>query len=55
MVNSTKNIPCEIYLFDNLSDIPNKITRSRGEIKKIEDNSYRFSLINTTSLISTIF
>ena len=45
MVNSTKNIPCEIYLFDNLSDIPNKITRSRGEIKKLEDNSYRFSLI----------
>jgi len=37
------NIPMEIYLFDNLSNIPNKITISRGKIKKNEDE-YIFSL-----------
>ena len=45
--NVSKKIPCEIYLFDNLTDIPNKITRSRGDFRKIDDenNIYRFSLI----------
>ena len=37
------NIPMEMYLFDNLSNIPNKITISRGKIKMNEDN-YIFSL-----------
>lgn len=32
-----KNIPMEIYLFDNLSNIPNKITISSGKIKGNED------------------
>ena len=38
-----KNIPMELYLFDNLSNIPNKITISSGKIKMNEDN-YIFSL-----------
>lgn len=38
-----KNIQMEIYLFDNLSNIPNKITISSGKIKMNEDN-YIFSL-----------
>lgn len=33
-----KNIPMEMYLFDNLSNIPNKITISSGKIKANEDN-----------------
>lgn len=37
------NIPMEIYLFDNLSNIPNKITISSGKVK-IKDNNYVFSL-----------
>ena len=40
---SEKNIPMEMYLFDNLSNIPNKITVSRGKIKN-EQGSYIFSL-----------
>ena len=38
-----KNVPMEIYLLDNLTNVPNKITISRGKIKKNEDN-YVFSL-----------
>ena len=38
-----KNIPMEMYLFDNLSNIPNKITISSGKIKMNEEN-YIFSL-----------
>lgn len=34
---SEKNIPMEMYLFDNLSNIPNKITISSGKIKENED------------------
>lgn len=37
------NIPMEMYLFDNLSNIPNKVAISRGKIKMNED-SYIFSL-----------
>lgn len=40
---SHKNIPMEMYLFDNLSNIPNKITVSSGKIKVNED-SLIFSL-----------
>lgn len=42
-----KHIPMEIYLFDNLSKIPNRITISRGDLKKKEDN-YIFSLYMLT-------
>lgn len=38
-----KNIPMEMYLFDNLSNIPNRITISSGKLKMNEDN-YTFSL-----------
>ena len=38
-----KNIPMEMYLFDNLSNIPNRITISSGNLKVNEDN-YTFSL-----------
>ena len=38
-----KNIPMEMYLFDNLSNIPNKITISSGKIK-MEEEKYIFSL-----------
>ena len=38
-----KNIPMEMYLFDNLSNIPNRITISSGKLKMNEDN-YIFSL-----------
>ena len=38
-----KNIPMEMYLFDNISNIPNKITVSSGKIK-INDDNYIFSL-----------
>ncbi len=38
-----KNIPMELYLIDNLSNIPNKITTSSGKVKKDGDN-YVFSL-----------
>lgn len=37
------NIPMEMYVFDNLSNIPNKITVSRGKIKNAQ-GSYIFSL-----------
>ena len=42
-----KNIPMEIYLFDNLSNIPNKITISSGKVKMNEEN-YIFSLYMLT-------
>lgn len=38
-----KNIPMEIYLFDNLTNIPNKIIISSGKIKTNGEN-YVFSL-----------
>ena len=38
-----KNIPMEMYLFDNLSNIPNKITISSGKIK-MNEGKYIFSL-----------
>lgn len=38
-----KNISMEMYLFDNLSNIPNRITISSGNLKVNEDN-YTFSL-----------
>lgn len=37
------SVPMEIYLFDNLSNIPNKITISKGKLK-INDDNYSFSL-----------
>lgn len=40
---SQKNIPMEIYLFDNLSNIPNKITVSSGKIK-LNEGEFIFSL-----------
>ena len=40
---SQKNIPMEIYLFDNLSSIPNKITVSSGKIK-LNEGEFIFSL-----------
>ena len=42
-----KSIPMEMYLFDNLSNIPNKITISIGKLRKNEDN-YIFSLYMLT-------
>ena len=38
-----KNITMEMYLFDNLSNIPNKITISSGEVK-MEEGKFIFSL-----------
>ena len=38
-----KSIPMEIYLFDNMAHIPNKITISEGRIKS-SDNKIIFSL-----------
>ena len=38
-----KNIPMQMYLFDNLTNVPNKLTISSGKIKTNEDN-YIFSL-----------
>ena len=38
-----KNIPMEMYLFDNLTNIPNKITISSGKVK-MNENNYIFSL-----------
>lgn len=38
-----REIPMEMYLFDNLSNIPNKITISSGKIRKNEEE-YIFSL-----------
>ncbi len=38
-----KNIQMEMYLFDNLTNIPNKITISSGKIK-MNENNYIFSL-----------
>ena len=34
------NIQMEMFLFDSLSNIPNKITISRGKIKMIEDKKF---------------
>lgn len=42
-----KNIPMEIYLFNNLSNTTNKITISNGKLKINEDN-YTFSLNKTS-------
>lgn len=41
--NKQKNIPMEMYLFDNLTDKPNRITISSGKLKK-NSNNYTFSL-----------
>lgn len=41
--DNKKSIPMELYLFDNLSNIPNKITISKGKLK-INDDNYIFSL-----------
>ena len=38
-----RNIPMEIYLFDNLTNIPNKITISSGKVK-MNGNNFVFSL-----------
>ena len=38
-----KNIPMEMYLLDNLTNIPNKITISSGKVK-MNENNYIFSL-----------
>ena len=38
-----KNTPMELYLFDNLSDIPKKITKSEGRIRENKDG-YEISL-----------
>ena len=35
--NAQKNVSMEMYLFDNLSNIPNKITISKGKFKKNSD------------------
>lgn len=40
---SEKNIPMEMYLFDNLTNIPNKITISSGKVK-MNGSNYVFSL-----------
>lgn len=42
-----ESIPMEMYLFNNLSNTPNKITISSGKLK-IKDNKYTFSLNMTT-------
>lgn len=42
-----KDVSMEMYLFDNLSNISNKITISSGKIKKNKDN-YTFSLYKLT-------
>ncbi|MBQ9297847.1 MAG: hypothetical protein IJ223_02235 [Clostridia bacterium] len=42
-----KNIPMEIYVFNNLSNTPNRIAISNGKIK-IDENNYIFSLNMTT-------
>lgn len=42
-----KNIPMEIYLFDNLTNMPNKITISSGKVK-MNENNYVFSLHTLT-------
>ena len=41
--NDKKNIPMEIYIFNNLSNTPNRITISRGKLRINEEN-YAFSL-----------
>lgn len=38
-----KNVPVEIYLFDNLSDLPNKVVKSRGKFRS-NDGFYELSL-----------
>ena len=44
---SEKNIPMEMYLFDNLTNIPNKITISSGKVK-MNGSNYVFSLYMLT-------
>ena len=45
--NTGKTIPIEVYLFNNLSNTPNKITVSDGKLK-INDENYTFSLHKLT-------
>ena len=45
--NKQKNIPIEIYLFNNLSNTTNKITLSSGKLK-INEGSLSFSLNKTS-------
>ena len=45
--NEQKNVPMEMYLFNNLSNIPNKIVKSSGKIK-INEDKYIFSLHTLT-------
>ena len=39
-----KNLQADIYLFDNLSNMPNKVTRSRGKLDILENGEYKLSL-----------
>lgn len=44
--NKKRTIPIEIYLFNNLSNTPNRIMRSAGKLKTLDDGkSYLFSLL----------
>lgn len=45
--NKQKSIPMEIYLFDNLSNTPNKITKSLGRLR-VNEAGYTFSLNKIT-------
>ena len=38
-----KSVPVEIYLFDNLSDLPNKVVKSRGKFRS-DDGFYELTL-----------
>lgn len=42
--NKQKNIPMEIYVFNNLANTPNRITISKGKLKINEGGNYTFSL-----------
>lgn len=42
-----KNIPMQIYVFNNLSNTPNKVTVSNGKLK-INEEGYTFALNMTT-------
>lgn len=39
-----KNIQVNMYMFDNLSDVPNRTTISRGKLDKLENGEYKLSL-----------
>ena len=49
-----KNIPIDIYLFDNLGFSPNRIIRSNGKLDLLGNDTYAFELFIMSAVIDNL-